>query len=100
MKDQFIQAIKNKYKVYLTFYSKEDKQEITRLCAPMDYRPSSTNISKGNRYILWDYGSDENPHFLSLPEKQIKKMEFTDIPFEPAEFTNNKNDWHIPRVWL
>jgi len=39
MKDEFIDAIHSKNKIRLTFHSKEDRQELTRTCAPMDYGP-------------------------------------------------------------
>lgn len=38
-KDKFLQAMRDKRKVRITFFSREDGKDITRLCARMDYGP-------------------------------------------------------------
>jgi len=101
MTEQFIQAIKDKTKIRLTFYSKQDDENVTRLCAPMDYGPKRKAKNQNDRYHLWDYESpSETPfHTLSLLPDQIVKMEFTDLPFNPSEFVRWTTDWHIKRDW-
>ena len=103
MTEQFIQAIKDKTKIRLTFYSKQDDENVTRLCAPMDYGPSRRKNIKdtSDKFHLWDYESpSETPyHTISLSPDQIIKMDFTDLPFNPSEFVNWTTNWWIKRNW-
>lgn len=102
MEDQFIQAIHNKQKVRLSFFSKEDGRVLTRLCAPMDFGPSRRATDKSNRYHLWDYESDTKNHVLSLLPNQISSIEVTDEHFEPNEFIiwdTQKSPWFLKRNW-
>jgi hypothetical protein len=97
--EQFIEAINNKTKIRLTFFSKEDKHNITRLCAPMDFGPSRRAHNQDNRFHLWDYESDKKNHSLSLLPNQIVSMEFTDEQFDPSEFVTWEPNWFIARDW-
>lgn len=102
MKKQFIQAIKNRYKVELVFFSKEDGHVLTRLCAPLDFGPSRRAINKSGRYHLWDYESDTKNHILSLSPEQIKSVKILDSEFNPGEFITwdtKKSPWFIDRDW-
>jgi hypothetical protein len=103
MTEQFIQAINDKTKIRLTFYSKQDGENVTRLCAPMDYGPSRRKniIDTSDKFHLWDYKSpSETPvHTISLSQDQIVKMEFTDLTFNPSEFVNWATNWWIKRNW-
>lgn len=99
MKEQFINSIKSKKKIRLTFHSKQDGYSLTRLCAPMDFAPSSRAKNKDNRFHLWDYESDTKNHTLSLLPSQIIQMEFTELSFEPSEFVKWLTNWSIQRDW-
>ncbi|MCK4764501.1 MAG: hypothetical protein KAW12_20040 [Candidatus Aminicenantes bacterium] len=98
-KESFIQAIHERRKVKLTFFSKEDRGELTRACAPMDYGPSRHSSKKDNRYHLWDYDSDSGSHTLSLPSEQIKNIEILKEQFHPAEFVTWPPNWFVQRNW-
>lgn len=95
----FIQGIHDKKKIRLTFLSKEDEAILVRLCAPMDFGPSSRAKVKVDRYHLWDYESDTGPHTLSLLPNQIKSMELTVEEFDPIEFVTWTPNWLISRDW-
>jgi len=97
--EAFIQAIRDKKKVRITFYSKDDDGNITRLCAPMDYGPSRIAHQKNNRYHSWDYESDKRNHTLSLSPEQVRSIEVLDDSFDPAEFMTWTPNWIIPRDW-
>lgn len=99
MTADFIKAIHSKKKVRLSFYSKKDDEVITRLCAPMDFGPSSRAKNKDDRYHLWDYESDSGNHTLSLLPAQIVKMDFTENKFEPSEFVTWIPNWIVERDW-
>jgi hypothetical protein len=96
----FIAAIHSKTKIRLSFFSKEDGQIISRLCAPMDFGPSRRNIrDKSDRYHLWDYESDTQNHVLSLLPNQVSNMDFLADQFEPSEFVTWNTNWFIKRDW-
>jgi len=97
--DVFIEAIHNKRKTRVTFYSKEDNGVVVRICAPMDYGASKRAKDKSNRFHMWDYESDKKQHTLSLKPEQIQNIEALDESFEPSEFVTWSTDWIIPRDW-
>lgn len=49
---QFIEAINEKKKVRLRYYSQADSGAIDRVCAPLDYGPGTGFTDKLNRYWL------------------------------------------------
>lgn len=99
MREIFINAIKTKKKIRLTFYSKQDSSPLTRLCAPMDYAPSSRAKDKTERFHFWDYESDTKNHTLSLLPNQIIGMESTELDFNPSDFVTWPTNWTIVRDW-
>lgn len=102
MHNSFIQAIHDKKKIELHFFSKEDGRVIVRKCAPMDFGPSRRAKIPTDRYHLWDYESDEKQHNLPLLPNQIKEMKILDETFDPAEFIHwpfVPKSWHVQRDW-
>jgi hypothetical protein len=95
----FIDGIINKSKVALDFFSKEDGQVLSRLCAPMDFGPSRRAKDKSDRYHFWDYESDTKNHVLSLLPEQVQSIEATDEQFEPEEFITWQPNWFFARDW-
>lgn len=96
---QFIDAISNKNKIRVTFFSKEDQKNVTRLCAPMDYGHSKKAHDKSSRFHLWDYDSDSGSHTLSILPTQVISMEFLEERFCPSEFVTWEPAWILPRDW-
>jgi hypothetical protein len=99
MKEKFIESIHSRKKIRLTFFSKEDGQNITRLCAPMDYGEGRRSKDKSDKFHLWDFESDKKNHPLSLLPNQIVGMEFTDLKFDPSDFVKWNPNWIIKRDW-
>ncbi|MEN5272806.1 hypothetical protein [Stenotrophomonas lactitubi] len=99
MKDAFIGAVRDRKKVRLTFFSKQDGRELTRLCAPMDFGPSSRASDKSDRFHLWDYESDAVMHTLSVLPAQVKCIELVDEQFDPGEFVTWPPKWIVERDW-
>ena len=98
-KAQFIDSIHAKTKINLTFFSKEDGRQLTRLCAPMDFGPSRRAHNKDDRFHLWDYESDQKNHVLSLLPGQVVTMEFLNDEFCPSEFVTWQTNWFVTRDW-
>ena len=98
----FIQAIQDKKKVRLTFFSQEDGKNLVRVCAPMDIGPSRRAANKADRFHLWDYESDSRNHVLSLLPNQVINIEVLNEVFDPAEFITwdtTKSPWFVTRDW-
>ena len=97
----FKNAIQNKTKIRLTFYSRQDNDNVTRLCASMDYGESRRAKDKTPRFHLWDYDSPEGRHTLSLLPNQVVRMEFTKESFNPGEFitwSTASSPWFVSRT--
>jgi hypothetical protein len=96
---QFIEAINQKKKVCLRFYSKADSGVIDLVCAPMDYGPGAGIQDGVNRYWLWDYTSNGGSHTLSLLPEQVLDLRVLGEAFDPAQFDVKPPKWSIPRDW-
>jgi hypothetical protein len=83
----FIDAINEKKKVRVRFYSIADSGVLDRVCAPMDYGPGSEPADGLNRYWLWDYTSNTDTHILGLAPQQIVDLQVLGEGFDPAQFT-------------
>ena len=99
MKDAFVGAIRSKKKTRLTFHSKEDGRVLTRVCAPMDYGPSTRAHDKSDRFHSWDYESDTKRHTLSLLPEQMISIEVLEESFDPTEFVTWETNWIVKRDW-
>ena len=96
---EFIEAIKEKKKVCLRFYSKADSGVIDLVCAPMDYGPGAGIQDGVNRYWLWDYTSNTGSPTLGLLPEQVLDLRVLGEVFDPAEFGVLPGAWSIPRDW-
>jgi hypothetical protein len=102
MVELFVDAIKNKLKISVQYYSIEDNRILERICAPLDYGPSRRSKNKNDRFHLWDYESGGKNHVLSLNPDQIKNIILLKEEFNPAEiitWDTHKNPWFISRDW-
>ena len=96
---QFIEAINEKKKVLVRFYSQADSGVLDRICAPMDYGPGGGIPDGLNRYWLWDYTSNTGSHTLGLVPQQIVDLRVQGEVFDPIEFAARPWPWSIPRSW-
>jgi hypothetical protein len=83
--DIFINAIGDKKKIQLTFFSNEDGDIEDRLFGPIFYSTSGEE-SDSDRYYLWDFESITDNHFLGLLTSQILRMKVTEEAFDPVKF--------------
>ena len=96
---QFIEAIHAKRKVNVRFYSKADSGVVDLVCAPMDYGAVGEVPDGVNRYLLWDYSSNNGSHRLIFLPDQILNLSVLGTVFDPAEFGVPPPVWAIPRSW-
>lgn len=96
---QFIEAISQRKKVCVRYYSQPDSGVLDRVCAPMDYGPGGEMHHGLNRYWLWDYASNTGTHTLGLLPQQIVDVQVLGDVFDPADFGVRASPWSIPRDW-
>jgi hypothetical protein len=96
---RFIEAIKEKKKVWVRFYSPADNGVLERAFAPLDYGPGGEIPDELNRYWLWDYASNAESRILGLAPQQIVDWQVLGELFNPADFGVRTSPWCIPRDW-
>ena len=96
---QFIEAIQEKNKVCLRFYSKADSGVIDLVCAPTDYGPGAGTQDGVNRYWFWDYSSNSGSPTLGLLPEQVLDVRILGEVFDPAVVGAPSPTWSIPRDW-
>ena len=96
---QFVEAISQKKKVWVQFYSTADSGVLDRVCAPLDYGPGGGIQDGLNRYWLWDYASNTGTHTVGLVPQQIVELQVLGEGFAPADFGAPAWQWAIPRHW-
>jgi hypothetical protein len=98
-KQAFTNAIHDKKKVRLTFFSEKNGSYQTRICAPMDYAPSRASSDLTMKYHFWDFESKSSQHPLSLTADKIRSMDVLQETFEPSSFVRWSPNWSIKRDW-
>ena len=83
---QFIQAIQEKKKVWIKYYSKADNGVLEQACAPLQYGPGNGVQDGLNRYWLWDSASKTGSHTLGLLPQQIVDLKVLGEVFDPSQF--------------
>lgn len=96
---RFIDAISERKKVHVRYYSRADSGLLDRVCAPMDYGPGGDIQDGLNRYWLWDYTSTTGAHALGLLPQEIVDVQVLGEVFDPADFGVRSSPWVIPRDW-
>ena len=84
---RFLEALNDKKKVSVRFFSKADNGVLDRVCAPISYGPGE-NGDGLNRYWLWDYASTTGEHTLGLVPQQIVELQVLGEMFDPLPFMN------------
>lgn len=77
--NEFIQAIQNRKKVRVRFYSKADNGVLERVCAPLEYGPGGGVRDGLHRYWLWDHAT------LGLVSQQIVDLQAMGEELDPAQ---------------
>ena len=83
--ERFLEAIADKKKVSVRFYSKADHGVLERVCAPLSYGQGVDSTDELNRYWFWDYAAATHP--LGLLSEQIVALQLLGDGFDPAQFT-------------
>jgi hypothetical protein len=83
--DIFIQAVTNRKKVILTYYSGIKKFYLTVICVPLRYSLPDSNGGPEN-YYFWDEVADIGKRLLELSPSQMVLMQISDETYNPSDF--------------
>jgi len=89
--NKFVQAVKDRRKVIVTYFSGEYSLYLTKLCVPLQYSPPSGG-EDSDCYYLWDPEGDIGTRVLALPPSQVMYMELSDDTFKPDEYIIPERD--------
>jgi len=96
---EFIEAINEKKKVRVRYYSIPDSGVVDRVCAPMDYGPGTVYHDGLNRYWLWVDAVNAGSRILGLLPGEVVNLQVLGEVFDPAEFKDRPAQWFTPRDW-
>jgi hypothetical protein len=98
----FLDALAAKRRVSLRFFSKKERREMTRVCAPLDYGPLRGAAEPTAHYQLWDLEGKRKPLNIAVAAEDVRSITSLDAPFDPAAIITWKfkpKAWHIERDW-
>ena len=86
--DIFIQGIKQKKRLKLSYFSRKNLQNMVRQCAPLHYSKGQVEGDDLDCYYIWDFEVAKGSGFLSLQPSQIVTMELAEDTFNLEDFSN------------
>jgi len=95
----FIEAIRDKNLVRISFYSLPDAGTIDRECMPLDYGPPLGSTDGLNLYWIWDPANTAGANPLGLSPDQIVSMQVLGTNFDPNQLPLGTRPWSITRDW-
>ncbi len=83
---RFVQAVQDKKKVWVKFYSQADGGVVEQVCAPLEYGAGTAVPDGLNRYWVWVYASQTDSHTVGLLPQEIEDLTVLGEVFDPAQF--------------
>lgn len=96
---QFLDAIREKKFIRISFYSQPDAGTVDRECAPLDYGPETGAKDELNRYWIWDPTPTAGSNPLGLLPGQIVSLRVLGTDFDPEKLGVGARPWCVPRNW-
>ncbi len=96
---QFIDAIRARERIRLSFYSLPDAGTVDHECAPLDYGPEEGAVEALNLYWVWDYKASPGKHLIGLKPDQIVSSQVLGLGFDPLTMDLGARAWSVPRAW-
>jgi hypothetical protein len=98
----FLEALSTCHRMSVRFKNPKNGQEVTRVCAPLDYGPLRGATSTAPVYQFWDLEGKRKPLNLPLAAENILSMQTMDETFDPGTIITwafKPNAWHVVRDW-
>ena len=88
----FIEAVKKKRIIKLTYSNKDNLQNLSEKCAPLHYSKGRIDGDNLDSYYIWDFEAVGGDHFLSLFTPQIVSIEMSDKTFDLKDFDSHEKE--------
>lgn len=98
----FLDALHQKRRMRVRFFSRKQGKELVRTCAPLDYGPLRGALDPAPRYQLWDLEGKKKPLNVAVAAEDIREMVPLEETFDPAEIITwafKPKAWSLPRDW-
>jgi hypothetical protein len=98
----FLDALHAKRRLAVRFFSRKEKSELVRTCAPLDMGPLRGATDGADRYQFWDLLGKRKPLNHAVLEADLIAMTPLDETFDPAEIITwvfKPGAWTVPRDW-
>ncbi|AKU97767.1 hypothetical protein AKJ09_04431 [Labilithrix luteola] len=98
----FLDAIAQKRRLSVRFFSRKVNRELVLTCAPLDFGPLRGSSDGLDRYQFWNLEGKRKPLNVPVLEADIVKMTLLEETFDPAAiitWTFKPNAWHVKRDW-
>lgn len=83
--DIFMQAVKDRRKVIVTYVSGEYSLNLTKLCVPLRYDPPNGG-EESAFYYFWDSEGDTGERAFALRLSQMIYLQLSDETFDPNDY--------------
>ncbi len=84
--DIFVEGVRESRRIRLTYYNKEHKLNLSRLCLPLYYSAKQAEEADSDCYYAWGIEGNVGTHFLALPTSHIVFIELTEQPFKLEDY--------------
>lgn len=95
----FVEAIRDKNIIRISFYSLPDAGTIDRECMPLDYGPPPGIKDGLNLYWIWDPANTAGVNPLGLSAEQIVSIQVLGKNFAPDQLPLGPRPWNVVRDW-
>ncbi len=98
----FLDALNAKRRLSVTFFSRKEDREKTRICAPMDIGPLRGAIEPVEHFQLWDLEGRKKPLNIAVLPSDVRSITVLEEMFDPKEIITwqfKPNAWHVTRDW-
>ncbi len=85
----FVEAVRKKRKVIITFFSGIQNLYLTKLLVPLKYISSGSDGGVSH-YFFCDLEADTNECLITLSSSMIQFMEVSEDYFDPDDYISNK----------
>jgi hypothetical protein len=88
----FIEAFEKKRTIKLTYFNKNNCQNLSKECAPLHYSEGKIEGDGLDSYYIWDFEATKGCHFLSLPTSQIISIEMSNRSFNIDDLSSHEKE--------
>ena len=96
---RFLEAIAERRKVAVRYYSVVDEGVVEFVGAPLDYGPGRGVPDEMHRYWIWHFAGAPSMERMGLIAPQIVDLQVLSETFDPAALGAAPWPWSVPREW-